>query len=77
MADHYLNSVFDLSGVPRLALGGINARAQNCRSKSFVTQDSLKAGGNVVLLVYTAKTWQRRPSASSFLISSINLRSLE
>src|SRR5579863_1798278 len=50
MADHYLDSVFDLSGVPGLTLGSVHTRSQNCRAESFVAQDSLQAGCNVVLL---------------------------
>ncbi len=50
MANHHLDSVFDLSGIPGLALGSVHARAQNCCAEPFVTQDSLQPGCNVVLL---------------------------
>src|SRR5260370_486600 len=50
MADHYLDSFFDLSGVPGLALGRVHTRSQDCSAEPFVTQDSLQSGSNVVLL---------------------------
>src|SRR5438105_9393685 len=50
MADHYLHTVFDLPGVPGLALRGIDTRAQNSGADSLVGQDSLKPGCNVMLL---------------------------
>src|SRR6267154_6290887 len=50
MADYYLDSVFDLSGVPGLALASVHTRAQHCSAEPFVTQDSLQPDCNVVLL---------------------------
>src|SRR5580698_8764951 len=50
MTDHSLDSVFDLSRVPCLALGRVDARSQNGRAEPFVAQDSLQSGGNVMLL---------------------------
>lgn len=50
MADHDLDSVFDLSGVPSFALGSIHARAQDCCAQPFLTQDSLQPGCDVVFL---------------------------
>src|SRR3984885_8336932 len=50
MADHYLDSVFHLSGIPGLTLRGINARAQNSGVDSLVAQNSLQPGCDFVLL---------------------------
>src|ERR1700723_2657746 len=50
MTDHSLDSVFDLSRVPCLALGRVDARSQNGRAEPFIPQDSLQSGGNVMLL---------------------------
>src|SRR5260370_386675 len=50
MADHNLNTVFDLPGVPGFALGGIDARPQNSGANSLVPQDSLQSSGDVVFL---------------------------
>ena len=43
-------AVFDLPGVPGLAFRGVHTRSQECRAESFVAQDSLKPGCDVVLL---------------------------
>src|SRR6266567_599941 len=50
MRDNNLNSFLDQPRVPGFALGGIYAGAQNCRANSFVCQNSLKSGRNVMLL---------------------------
>src|SRR6267154_720433 len=50
MADHNLNTVFDLPGIPSFALRGINARPQNGGADSLVPQNSLQPGRHVALL---------------------------
>jgi hypothetical protein len=47
---NYLHTVFDLSGVPGFALGGIDTRPQNSGANSLIAQDSLKPGRNIVFL---------------------------
>src|ERR1700722_4938150 len=71
MADHYLHAVFDLSGVPCLALGGINARSQNGSVDSLVAQNSLQSGCDVVLLRVHGKDLAS-PSFRQFLLDLLD-----
>src|SRR5713226_1381663 len=50
MADHNLDSIFDLPGIPSFALRGIDACPQNSGANSLAAQDSLEPRCNVVLL---------------------------
>src|SRR5881394_126128 len=49
MADDYLHSLFELPCVPHFALRGIHIGAQDRRADSFITQNPLQAGSNIVL----------------------------
>src|SRR5260370_15732276 len=62
MADHYLDCIFDLPGIPGFALGGIDALPQNSGADSLVAQDSLKPRCNVVFL----RVYRKDLTPSSF-----------
>src|SRR5579864_9459591 len=71
MADHHLDSVFDLPGVPSFAVRGIDTRAQNRGANSLVTQNSLQPGCNVVLLRVYRKDLAS-PSLRQFLLDLLD-----
>src|SRR6202007_1002879 len=50
MRDYDLHSFLDLPSIPGLPFGGVYAGAQNCGSNSFVRQNALESGGDVMLL---------------------------
>ena len=50
MRDYDLHSFLDLPCIPGFPFRGVHAGAQNCRPNSFIRQNSMESGRDVMLL---------------------------